>query len=192
MLLKSNIKFIFLLLMLSCQGCTVFYTSLHSSTESTAKNLPLGKDCEIKFSIEIIETKYSGLNKIDEFKRFPYVDDYIKWTKSTISEIGCRPTFTDIGADLKLKITDDFVYGQGAGQGVGILALLSLYIVPIPWEYPHRSYEISSGDTVKNITVKEKGWTGWIFLPAHPFSYLPYEKDIFISQLKNYLIGEKT
>jgi len=152
----------------------------------------LKKDCKIKFSIEKIETKYSGLNKIDEFKRFPYVDDYVDWTKSTISEIGCKPIFTDIDADLKLKITDDFVYGQGAGQGEGILALLSLYIVPIPLVSAHRSYEISSGNTVKNITVKEKGWVGWVFLPFHPFSYLPYEKNIFISQLKKYLIRDET
>ncbi len=178
-------------------GC-VSYTVLETATSGSLNSTLEREQCEISYTLKMDRYRWSKgkqeLEVLPEFYNSPYGDDYIDWTNTIIEDIGCKAKYTDDidNADFNMTVTDDFPYGSGAGQGEGILGMLTLYIIPIPLESPHRSYKFTSGDTSKNIKVINKGWLGIIFIPALPMNFYPFEKNIFKSQLREYLLGEKT
>lgn len=165
------------------------YRSLGNATDEKMSANWSSNNCQISYLIKPV------LPKDTDFDRAPYLKDYKNWTDATISELGCEPIHAgpNVVPDITLVITDVPLPNQYA-QGERFLATFTLYLIPIPMdEVGYRKYEFSShvGPT-RNVSVIQKGWLGWIFVPLFPFSFSSYsEQGVFKSQLREYLSGKE-
>ncbi|OZG69924.1 hypothetical protein BTA51_28650 [Hahella sp. CCB-MM4] len=166
-----------LLLLFQLSGCTVTYKSEADSgfsyglinqefgTEERSFILSSPSNCVVRYSIKAvgaIGSKYTNPR--------PKIDQYARWTEETISEYGC--VAKEVGSEheeaLHIEIDYDIANREA---GAEILAVFTLYLVPIDESRAHRTYRFIVGEKEKNLRVVKKTWFGWIFLPVHVFSY---------------------
>ena len=174
---------------LCLSGCVFMYRSLGNATDERASGgIWSTSNCQISYLIKPV------LPSNADFDRAPYIEDYKSWTDATISELGCKPiqAGSNVVPDIVLVITDVPLPMQYA-QGERYLATFTLYLIPIPMaDVGYRRYEFSSsGGPTRNVSVVQKGWLGWVFVPFFPFSFSSYsEQGIFKYQLREYLSGK--
>ena len=169
-------------------GCAVSYQSINDIPINEGKGSLERKNCTLSYSI-IFEDQDWNNSKDGDFVREPYLSNYQAWVDQILKNTGCEGDylFDDGFADLIIKIRDDFPYRAGAGQGEGILMTLTLGLIPFRTEYKTRSYGFYKNESRRVINITDKTWWGVYFIPFFPFSFYPYEENIFKSQLSDFL-----
>lgn len=181
------------LFILSCfcillSGCAVSYLV----EKDDVKEIDVSYGCPNTFNV----TGHSDFRKrfIDEgdtFRRNPQYEEYVNWIQDILSEQNCESEFT-VSEDAELKIhVHEYHQPPDTGQGIGIMAMLTLYLIPLKSDFLYRDIIISyKGESITH-TLYERGWVGWYFLPIFPLSFLPYDKYFLEEKLKITLDAEE-
>src|SRR5438874_95739 len=191
-----NLRQLFVLLSvpLCTSGCVLAYKSLDKATDDRADGVWSANNCQITYAVKPswINDWPSRRREDGDFISPPKINDYKTWADATIRDLGCKAAYADPNTqpDVVLEITE-YPYVPGTATLERLLATLTLWVIPIPAQWEHRSYVFTSGESTRRIRVIEKVWIGWIFVPVFPLTlYYPYEEKIFKSQLRQYLSGK--
>ncbi|KZX75121.1 hypothetical protein A3715_02490 [Oleiphilus sp. HI0009] len=177
--LKDLLPFIALILLMS--GCAVSYQQVEVSDDNYALSFTQA-GCSISPNVQAVPM-YQGqdMERID-------LEDYVEWTNEIIEELGCsdealsHSTKTD---SLNIEITDASRYQDA---GIGYLAALTLYLVPLSETYGDWRYRFELNDDIRTAHIKRKLWLGWYFLPLYPLSFLDFSESMYKDELRKFLI----
>ncbi|WP_431688960.1 hypothetical protein [Hahella sp. NBU794] len=163
-------------------GCAV---SFDKSKIKEIKGEPISlnsSDCRLLFKVHVLPEEYQKKGRINP-------DDYIDWTKEVFNKKGCVASLAteEKESDMIITVIDSYVY---SGAGAGIIAALTLYVIPLKETSANRQVKIEYGESIRTFDSETNVWVGWYFLPFFPASFFNYDKYIFKDHLEEF-ISEK-